>query len=891
MSLAPDTRIGPYVIVAPLGAGGMGEVYRARDTVLNRDVAIKVLPDAFLADGERLARFEREARTLAALNHPHIAQIYGVEASGASRALVMELVEGEDLAARLRRGPMPVEEAVAAATQIAEALEAAHELGIVHRDLKPANVKLRKDGAAKVLDFGLAKALDVNTAIAPGASLSPTVTSPAMTAGGILLGTAAYMSPEQAKGRAVDRRSDIWAFGAVVYEMLTAKRLFDGDGVAETLARVIEREPDLTALPRATPASVRWLLQRCLTKDVRRRLQSIGEARVALSGGWDGRAGGLGVSANQTHGETAVSRVQRWTAGGAVVVGALVAGGLLGTTLDTPPHAAPPEPIVVEVPTATSGAGFAVSPDGRHLAYVDVADGVRRLHIRTLAEARPRVVTDSVEPDAPFWSPDSASVGYFQSNELRRFDLAGGASRRIVLTGASPQGQGASWSTRDEIAYSAANDKGIQKVRASGGTPEPLVPNDTEAGNAWPVWLPDGERLLYLRAPRGDGLNGAIVVFEPGKEPRQVVSALSRFAVTADHLVWADAVRSVAVSFDTTSATTRGEPFTLVDNVNLGVGTPGRAIHAVPTVLAMRQYVGARTRLVWFDRTGAQSPAIDWETASTEYTNVSLSRRGDVAAFNNRDERGRHVWLADFVRGSHTRMTFEDRGGTDPIFAPDGQSLAYHSGRTPAGIYTRRIAGNDPGQLLAAESAPSIPRDWSPDGRTILFVRTGDIFQLPVDRPDNATPYITSPLPETDAKFSPDGRRVAYVSQDRDHQEVFVQDFPPSGAKWQVSAAGGQHPRWHPNGRELFFMAPDGALMSVSVDPDGPGLRFGRPRVLFTVPNSALIEPSRRYGVAADGSRFLMNLPAATSVPPITLFVNWQQSLLASARPAVRHFQ
>ena len=506
MALASGTRLGPYEIVSPLGAGGMGEVYRAHDTKLGRDVALKIVPELFAADRDRLARFTREAQTLAALNHPNIAHIHGLEESGGVRALIMELVEGEDLAQRLVRGPIPLDEALPIARQIAEALEAAHEQGIIHRDLKPANIKIRDDGTVKVLDFGLAKALagDVGgstSGAAPPAN-SPTLTSPAMTGVGVILGTAAYMSPEQAKGKPADKRSDIWAFGCVLYEMLTGTRAFEGEDVSATMANVLTREPDWDRVPGNTPPAVHLLLRRCLRKDKRQRMQDAGSVRIEIEDALSAPVGSASAASQGGRGGRAARLRVALVVSVAVLASALIAG-LAGWHLKPSPLPRPSAltRVALTVPAdeqlAVTYPSIAVSPDGAHLVYVASHRGVRQLHLRPLDSLESTALVGTEGADAPFFSPDSQWVGFFAGGKLKKIPVTGGAS--LIVCDAR-ESFGGSWSPKDVIYFSSGSSSGLWQVSANGGTPQPFTtidPQKGEIGHRWPQVLPGGDAVLF----------------------------------------------------------------------------------------------------------------------------------------------------------------------------------------------------------------------------------------------------------------------------------------------------------------------------------------------------------------------------------------------------------
>ncbi|MDA1306227.1 MAG: protein kinase [Acidobacteria bacterium] len=864
MSLQPGSSVGPYEIVAPLGAGGMGEVYRARDTRLNRSVAIKVLPASVGDDPDRLARFTREAQTLAALNHPNIAAIYGVEVYDASsRALIMELVEGEDLSVVIARGAMPLAEALSAARQIAEALEAAHEAGVIHRDLKPANIKVRDDGTVKVLDFGLAKALDAaGTASGSGSrpgSQAATMTSPAMTALGMILGTAAYMSPEQAKGRPVDRRADVWAFGVVLYEMLTAGRLFGRDDVSDTLAAVLTVEPDLTRLPVATPVQIRRLLTRCLTKDKRQRLDSMAAARLEIE---DAQRAPLAPM-------VASGRVRVWAVAGAIGF-VMFALGWIGSTFlpgRAVAGAGGTSVIVAEVPAPPNVIsafhdGFALSLDGETLVFAARnSSGVRQLWLRRIGGADAQPVAGTEGAVYPFWSPSGSDVAFFSGTKLRRVPAGGGAPQTICdVFGVLPLG---SWGVTNEILYATllGGDRSrVFKVSASGGAPPEPIEAIGEAGR--PQWLADGRRFLYVGG-QADG-HGVRLGSTDATGPGPLVTRLP-----AGNWAYAyDSAGYLLLNRNDVLTAQQLDPDTgrLIGDVTTIAGMAGTPKAWMAVQASGGRLVGllARpgedasdplARLQWVTRQGAPTDVFG---EVGRYWTLALSPDERRVAANQ----GESIWMIDATR---RRTPVTSAAGSDvyaPVWSPSGSALVFRSG---AGIARVSLDRDAPVERFA--EILGTPRDWSRDGQWLLLgLDSGTSSQSDIWRADmntgTAQPWLASEASEDHARFSPNGRWVAYVSNSTGQPEVFVRSADGSGKTIPVSTTGGMHPRWRGDGRELYYLAPGDAMMAVGMTLAPDTVTPGEPQRLFTVPLNDIADGFfAPYDVTRDGQRFLLNVP------------------------------
>jgi len=890
MPLATGTRLGPYEIISPLGAGGMGEVYRARDSKLNRDVALKVLPDQFALDPDRLARFRREAQVLASLNHPNIAGIYGLEDAGGFGALVLELVEGPTLADRIAQGSIPLDAALPIARQIAEALEAAHERGIIHRDLKPANIKVRPDGTVKVLDFGLAKALEPSHGPAD-VSQSPTITSPAMTRMGVILGTAAYMSPEQAKGRAADKRSDVWAFGCVLYEMLTGKRAFGGDDVSDTMAFILTKDPDWIGLPANTPGSIRRLLRRCLEKDRTRRLADVADARIEIDEA-------LTAPDAELAGVPGVSRGRReriaWSVAGVLAVLLVIA--LIPATLYIRRPVAEPLPTRFEIqtPPTSNPTSFALSPDGRQLAFVATAEGAPRLWVRPLDQVTTQTLGGTEGASYPFWAPDGRAIGFFAGGKLKRIDLAGGTPQ--VLADA-PSERGGTWNRDGVIVFAPAAFSPLMRVAATGGTPVAVTRLVAgEGSHRWPQFLPDGRRFLFSMGFGRSATHGVYVGALAGGEPTRVLEAetAAQYAPPGALLLVRQGVL-VALGFDETRGVVSGEPIPVAQAVGSDLGVARGTFSVSATGVLAHRAGGAELRqLVWVDRAGTVRGTVG-PPDENALGNPELAPDGRRVAVQRSVQGNVDVWLIEVGRGVPSRFTFDASADGEPLWSPDGRRVGFRSTRSAAmDLFEKPASGAADEQSLLVTAEPKTPLAFSPDGRLLLYVnqdpKTGaDLWALPVGESKGDRkpfPVVQTAFDEAAGQFSPDGRWLAYQSNESGPVEVYVRPFPGPGGKSQVSMAGGNQPRWRPDGKELFYVAPDGRLMAVSigVGADKQTLETGAPVPLFATrlaSGSGItgVVTKPQYAVAPDG-RFLMNVAVEEATgSPITVVLNWDAEL------------
>ena len=844
MTLSSGTTLSHYKVLEKIGQGGMGEVYRAEDTNLSREVAIKVLPEQFTQDPQRLARFEREAKLLASLNHPNIAAIYGFEEADDVRFLAMELVPGETLQERVAKGPVPVEEALEVCRQIAEGVEAAHEKGVIHRDLKPANVKVTPEGKVKILDFGLAKAFEDETPVTD-ISQSPTLTEE-MTRAGVILGTAPYMSPEQAKGEVVDKRADIFAFGCVLYELLTGKKTFDGKTITETLAKILEGEPNWAALPDTTPVRIKELLQDCLQKEVHNRVHDVSQLRIQIKKALE----------EPTESPTVASAVppggQRWAITAGTVVLTAVIVGLAAWLLvqpSTPEQSLnrfvirPSPPVVL----ASGGANdLAISPNGRQLVYRGVGEGGSQLYLRSLDDFVDRPIPGTANPGgAGFFSPDGESIGFFAEGKLKKTSLAGGSP--ITLCDASSGTRSGDW-FGDTIVFTATLDSGpgLYRVSDNGGEPEMLATvnsDEGEGGYRLPDFLPDGKNLLFTirvgTSRVGTGYQTTLLSLETGERKVVLENARHALYLSTGHLVYelSGTGNLMAAPFDLAALEVTGDSVPVVQgvrqtrngNVDYAISDNGTLVYVPSTSTG-----GLDRTLVWVDREGQEEPLA---AEPQSYQSPRISPDGSRLAITIDESGGSDVWIHDLEREILTRLTFDPAADHFPVWAPDGQRIVFDSGRVGASHNLFWKAADGTGQVERLTTSPSnhTARSFSPDGKRLVFGEGTPVKLqvLSMEGERTSQPLFQSQFSENNAMISPDGHWIAYDSNESGRSEVYVRPFPNvEEGKWQISRDGGTEPVWAPRGQELFYRN-GGAMMVVGIKTE-PTFTAGSPVVLFT---------------------------------------------------------
>ena len=886
------TRLAHYEITGHLGTGGMGEVYEATDSRLGRSVAIKILPAAVAADPDRLTRFRREAQLLASLNHPNIAHIYGLEESGDTRCIVMELIKGETLQSLIKKGPIALDEALVIAKQIAEVLEAAHERGVIHRDLKPGNVMLTSEGRVKVLDFGLAKAYEANPGSATSTN-SPTMASIAATNAGVILGTAAYMSPEQARGKPVDKRADIWAFGMVLYEMLTGERLFEGESIADTLIEIATRQPDLNKVPQ----KVQKLLQRCLEKDPKRRLRDIGEAWFLLEN-----------DQQTTAPSAALPPLKRNAPVLLAALSVLALAALAFVHFREPAPAAPARvQFDINAPDKlTLGPYLRLSPDGRRIAFVAMSNSRGTLWVHDTSTGDSRALTPPESLDtinvSLLWSADSRFIAFPQSRKLKKVEATGGPVQTICDL---PDGNfnAGDWSTDDVVLFGIMPL--LYRVPAAGGTAVALPSSDGQTIHSMPSLLPDGRHFIYLRDAKGSESSGIYLSSldaKPEEVPKRLLTTSweAQYAPTADprqgYLLFMQDGTVMAQLFDNRRLELKGSPVPVAEQAGTSGGRWAAFSASATGVLAYWRggSLGLRNlQLTWRDRKGTSIGVVG---DIGFYRGVFLSPDSALAALalqtpRNQADLAIDTWLLDFSRGgSGTRFTFA--GGTGRIvWSPEGDQIVFSSRRNGAAdLYKKPVNNSRDEEILLTSAEDKVPTSWSHDGLLLYTVsdskRRGDIRVLELEGDKQSIPFLETEFNETDAQFSPDGHWVAYTSDKSGRDEVYVRAFtkpsasgiPIAGAEWHVSTAGGLQPKWRNDGKELYYRAADGKIMAVDVTLS-PAFHAGSPAVLFAAPrasNNGVI-----WDATSDGKRFLFaaQLEQTASPAPFTMLLNWQTGL------------
>jgi serine/threonine protein kinase/Tol biopolymer transport system component len=878
MPIPVGTQLGPHEITGLLGKGGMGEVYRARDTKLKRDVAIKILPDEFSRDPTRVNRFQREAEVLASLNHPNIAAIYDLQEANGTQFLVLELVEGQTLAERIQRGPLPIEEALEIGKHVCQALEAAHERNVVHRDLKPANVKITPDGGVKVLDFGLAKA--VNASSSSTLSESPTLTIGA-TQANVILGTAAYMSPEQARGFDVDARSDTFSFGALLFEMLTGRQAFQGDTVSDVLASVLAREPDFTLLPPNLNPRLHELLQRCFQKNPKRRWQAVGDLRAELET----------IASNPRPSAIPVTRSAGfWTAAipwaiATVAVIALVVLAYRHFSEETRLFKlSVPFP---EKADFNPGSLPAISPDGRRVAYAVIVDGQQRLWVRDLDSPVARVLEGTEGAVFPFWSPDNRWIGFLAGGKLKKIEARGGPIASICDWTGQPM-RGATWNQEDVILF-GTGISGLYRVSAGGGTPAPATVLDSKAGerrHSSPWFLPDGRHFLYTAINSVQDKTTIYVAdlsaTTESKDRMPIVVTNSNAAYAQGYLLFTRGNTLLAQAFNPDNGKVAGEPIHVAEQIDVyaGQGQSEFAVSQTGILAYTTGGAGAHLQLTWVDRSGkrvagvAEPGDVHWPRISPDDGTVAYVRRSPTSGTAD-------IWWFDLLRGTNSRFTLGPSNNLYPTWAPDGTRIAFYSTPDSGPVIIQKSTTTTKADEVL-DSGVKRPEDWSGDTRYLVELAGGPlnnprISVLPLFGDKKPYLYTDTRFTETFPRVSRDGRWLAYSSNESGREEVYVGTFPTAGGKWQVSVNGGSVPVWSRDGKELYFIAANGMMMAVPIQP---GDRFtpGIPKPLFDTTGLGSGDYGT-YDVSKDG-RFLMPMSAVQSESvPMTVVINWTETV------------
>ena len=898
MALSSGTKLGPYEIGAPLGAGGMGEVYRARDTRLDRSVAIKILP-AHLADkAEASERFEREARTISSLNHPNICQLHDVGTQDRVRYLVMELLEGESLADRLRRGPLPREQVLRYGSEIATGLHAAHRCGVVHRDLKPGNIMLTKSGA-KLMDFGLAKGL--TPLRQASAELTATLTSShatPLTQQGTIVGTFQYMAPEQVEGKEADARSDIFSLGAVLYEMVSGKRAFEGKTLVSVAASILEKEPEpIRGLQPLTPPALERAIKKCLAKDPDERWQSAGDLASELKWIGEGTTSGTHAVGQPPRRGMRVSEWLAWMFCGmaviAVVVLSLVLGFSGGSKSVVRTQIAPSEKLQFNF-VGDSGGPPVISPDGKNIVFSGRADGKNQLFLRPLDKFDPQPIAGTSDATFPFWSPDNRSIAFFADGKLRRIDIAGGAALSICD---APAGRGGTWSVNGTIVFSPQFTDALFQVPATGGNPTAVTKlSDKFTTHRWPWFLPDGKHFLYVaanHAATGNTNTAVIWASLDGKDNKLLFASPSNAIYASGRLFYVRENTLMAQPFDGSSGQFNGEGVALSSDVQID-GTVWRGTFSASedgTLIYQPGSAGTGTRLTWFDRTGKQLGSV---SGPDSYALMELSPDNKKVAVTVGDPVG-VIWIYDVQRNSRTRFTFGEGSSTSAIWSRDGKQIAYLEGNS-TNAYMRKLivkTADGSGQAREILNIGSIQTlqeeldDWSPDGRYLLYdagtigrENGVDIWAVPMSGDAKPFPFVSAPGDQGFAQFSPDGKWVAYASSETGRMEVYVAPFPWTGAKWQLSASGGTRPRWRRDGKEILFEVPgSGKVMAAQVNSHGSNFVPGDVRLLFEGNNLPPNNAGSQWSLTSDGQRLLAITIGDAGSAPLTVIQNWTAEL------------
>jgi Tol biopolymer transport system component len=887
MPLAPGTRLGPYEILSPLGAGGMGEVYRARDTRLDRIVAIKVLPAHLSSNPEVRSRFEREARAVSSLNHPHICTLHDIGNQDGIDYLVMEHLEGETLAARLHRGPLPLAELLRCAIEVADALEKAHRQGLIHRDLKPGNVMLTKSGA-KLLDFGLAKSLA--PAGGPGASggmtASPTMTSP-LTAEGAMVGTFQYMAPEQLEGSEADARSDIFSFGLTLYEMATGKRAFGGKTQASLIASILKEEPQpISALQPVTPPALERLVSTCLAKDPDERRQTMHDVLLELR--WIAGAG----PQPEIHGAPAARTRTRERFLWLFLVLLLGAAGVaLGLARHRTPSLEPrairtfvPAPDKTSLRSTGFGAGpVVISPDGSRLVFsARKEDGTEPLFVRPLESLVATPLAGTEGASYPFWSPDGRSIGFFADSKLKRIDAAGGPALSLCD---ALSGRGGAWNPEGIILFAEAQGSGLFRVPAAGGTPIEVTRLDKarqEGTHRWPQFLPDGRRFIYYsRTAVGSETNAIMAGSLDGGDAKVILRTQSDAVYASGYLIFMRETTLMAQPFNADDLTLTGDAFPIAEQVQLDWSFARGVFSTSENGILVYQtgVPSAGSQLTWYDRSGKQTGTLGDKALYTDFS-ISPDLKKVAVTISEPRVGPPDLWIYVVARNLRTRFTFDAGPDNRPVWSPDSSRVIFSSARAGSfDLYIKSDSGSSNEELLLQAQYDQLPESWSADGRYVAYYNRGvpgtrsDIWVLPLSGTRTPIPFLQTGFQEQDPQFSPDGRWIAYTSDESGREEVYVAPFPGPGRKWQISTVGGSRPRWRQDGREIYYLAVDNTIIAVEVGQQGSSFEVGVATPLF------VIRPQRIgtiYRVSPEGQRFLVNTAVEEErTSPLTLVVNW----------------
>jgi serine/threonine protein kinase/Tol biopolymer transport system component len=899
MSLKEGTKLGRYEIRSLIGAGGMGEVYRANDPKIGRDVAIKVLPSDFASNSERVQRFEREAQAAGGLNHPNILGIYDVDSQDGTYFVVSELLVGSELRDRLNEGPLPLRKTVDYAQQIVSGLAAAHERGIAHRDLKPENIFITSEDRVKILDFGLAKMREGKTDVHG----SEDATRKALTDPGVVMGTVGYMSPEQVRGSASDHRSDIFSFGVILYEMLTGRRAFGGESVVETMHSILKDDvPDLDESGVRIPPPLEKLMRRCLEKKPEHRFHSahdLGFALDAVASPTTSSGSGLTTVAQSISEDTAGGQSPwltraAWIAAGILLVSTLIFAGLY--LRREQPRKQTVRFGVVPPEKTFFTESFALSPDGQAIAFVTRGTaGETSLGVRPLVSVEARQLPGTEGASFPFWSPDSRTIGIFAGAKLKKIEAAGGPAQ--TLADASSDPRGGTWAPDGTIIFSPHTTSPLVRVAASGGPVSEVTTLDADAGQTshrWPSILPDGKQLLYFGrggAPQIQGIYGTSI---ESRQPKLIIASavMGTFAMVEGdgYLLFVREGTLMAQRFDPGKLELLGEAAPMIENLLSFPGEVGPTAYAAVSVAAgnliYRTGDQQTTRLIWYDRSGK---ALETITEPGGYHELSLSKDGSKVLFGRNEGAGpQDVYLQDLSRGNATRLTFDPESDNTAVLSPDEKQVVFFSNRLGKnGFYRKSASGAGSDELVMTDENGAYPDSWSSDGKYLLYERNGgtrtkvDLWILPMTGEAKPFPYLETPFEEAHAQFSPDGRWIAYASNESGRPEVYIQSFPIGGGKWQISTTGGDQPQWRADGKELFYIAPDRGLMAVGI-AEGTTMEVGRPAGLFqtVMPVSGITDDRNNYVPSKDGQRFLVNTLADTgNLQPLIMVLNWAGEL------------